>query len=134
MADEFQESEILFREITEAEDSTNHDGGDFPVTGDGETRNNITNKRRKLIEPENKKNSSIPINIPETHVSRNTWFRSDFGGEEGEFVPPHVIIGRRVAGKVAAFSLCTGSGRTLKGRHLSEFRNSILRMTGFLET
>ncbi|GFP96948.1 hypothetical protein PHJA_001838900 [Phtheirospermum japonicum] len=119
--EEFQESEILFRETVEAEDSTNHGGGgDSPA---GETRNN-TSKRRRLIE----------INIPEINVSRNTWFRSDFGGDEGEFVPPHVIIGRRVAGKVMAFSLCTGNGGTLKGRHLSEFRNSILRMTGFLET
>ncbi|OMO82802.1 Senescence regulator [Corchorus olitorius] len=52
--------------------------------------------------------------------------------DEGEIVPPHVILGRRIAGKMA-FSVCTGNGRTLKGRDLSQVRNSILRMTGFLE-
>lgn len=53
--------------------------------------------------------------------------------EDGKIIPPHVIVGRRIAGKMA-FSVCTGNGRTLKGRDLSQVRNSILRMTGFLET
>ncbi|KAA0052585.1 Senescence regulator [Cucumis melo var. makuwa] len=53
--------------------------------------------------------------------------------DNNNIVPPHVIIGRRVAGKMA-FSVRSGNGRTLKGRDLSEVRNSILRMTGFLET
>ncbi|CAL9151021.1 protein S40-1-like [Musa acuminata AAA Group] len=52
---------------------------------------------------------------------------------ETELVPPHVLASRgRTVGK-AAFSLCTGQGRTLKGRDLSHVRNSVLRMTGFLE-
>ncbi|MBA0720279.1 hypothetical protein Golax_007906 [Gossypium laxum] len=41
-------------------------------------------------------------------------------------------VNRRVAGKMA-FSVCSGNGRTLKGRDLCQVRNSVLRMTGFLE-
>ncbi|KAH1063490.1 hypothetical protein J1N35_028477 [Gossypium stocksii] len=52
--------------------------------------------------------------------------------EGGELVPPHVILERRVAGKMA-FSVCSGNGRTLKGRDLCQVRNSVLRMTGILE-
>ncbi|XP_073030876.1 protein S40-1-like [Primulina eburnea] len=64
----------------------------------------------------------------------NAWFGYTVDGDDGEMVPPHIIIGRRVAGKMMSFSVCTGNGRTLKGRDLSEVRNSILRKTGFLET
>ncbi|KAH1148450.1 hypothetical protein GLYMA_15G226000v4 [Glycine max] len=46
--------------------------------------------------------------------------------------PPHEIVKRRVAAKMA-FLVCTGNGRTLKGRDLSQVKNSILRLTGFLE-
>ncbi|KAH1099076.1 hypothetical protein J1N35_015997 [Gossypium stocksii] len=61
----------------------------------------------------------------------------DYSGEAdelegGELVPPHVILERRVAGKMA-FSVCSGNGRTLKGRDLCQVRNSVLRMTEFLE-
>ncbi|KAG9448133.1 hypothetical protein H6P81_014261 [Aristolochia fimbriata] len=52
--------------------------------------------------------------------------------ESEEMVPPHLVIARRVARKTT-FSVCTGTGRTLKGRDLSRLRNSVLRMTGFLE-
>lgn len=127
MAEEFQESEVIFQEsVDQDEEST------YEVR---ESRNNKGN-RRKLMAMSKK--SSVPVNIPE-NASRNTWFRhldqSEFDdGDDGEMVPPHVIIGRRVARKMMAFSICTGNGRTLKGRGLSEFRNLILRMTGFLET
>lgn len=56
----------------------------------------------------------------------------DDEGEVKEMVPPHVMVARRLSGKMA-FSVCTGQGRTLKGRDLSQVRNSILRLTGFLE-
>uniref|UniRef100_A0A0E0JNH8 Uncharacterized protein n=1 Tax=Oryza punctata TaxID=4537 RepID=A0A0E0JNH8_ORYPU len=38
----------------------------------------------------------------------------DYGGSGGEVVPPHVLLARRRA----AFSMCSGQGRTLKGRDL----------------
>ncbi|KAF8391155.1 hypothetical protein HHK36_023456 [Tetracentron sinense] len=89
--------------------------------------------------PRNKvKKKSLPVNIPE-NIAGRSWFNctdfSDFDDEfeSGDIVPPHVMVGWRIAGKIA-FSVCTGNGRTLKGRDLSQVRNSILRMTGFIET
>ena len=75
--------------------------------------------------------SSVPVNIPQ-RMLRSSDSGDDEDDDEEEMVPPHVIVGRRVAGKMA-YSVCTGHGRTLKGRDLSQVRNSILRMTGFLE-
>ncbi|KAK4787262.1 hypothetical protein SAY86_011095 [Trapa natans] len=67
-------------------------------------------------------------------AGRNEFYELDNDDDSGEeMVPPHVIVGRRIAGKIA-FSVCTGIGRTLKGRDLREVRNSILRLTGFLES
>jgi len=73
---------------------------------------------------------SKPVNIPDRGVRR--WDSSEEEEETEEMTPPHEIVRRRVAGKMA-FSVCTGNGRTLKGRDLSQVRNSILRLTGFLE-
>ncbi|XP_073006563.1 uncharacterized protein [Typha latifolia] len=49
-----------------------------------------------------------------------------------EIIPPHVLIARRYKDKMAC-SVCVGNGRTLKGLDLKRVRNSILRLTGFLE-
>ncbi|KAK4775427.1 hypothetical protein SAY87_023388 [Trapa incisa] len=92
---------------------------------------------------------TVPIDIPcrlrhqkwksagsRSSASRGHRFQGYEGGEDdedGEMEPPHVIMGRRIAGKVT-FSVCTGMGRTLKGRDLREVRNSILKLTGFLES
>lgn len=122
MAEEFEESEVVFQEI-------NGEGG-----GD-DSQPSSAGKRRKL--KAGKRSSAAPVSIPE-NLPRNSWVRyvdhPDLDGGDGEMVPPHVIVGRRVAGKMMAFSVCTGNGRTLKGRDLSQVRNSILRLTGFLET
>ncbi|KAI4298193.1 hypothetical protein L6164_031781 [Bauhinia variegata] len=129
MAEEFQESDIIF--------SDNNRRRDFPYgesdDGDCSRRHNsrATRTAKSKILSENKMiANSLPVNIPDTI------FRSvdsgDNSEEDEEMVPPHVIVGRRIAGKMA-FSVCTGNGRTLKGRDLSRVRNSILRMTGFLE-
>ncbi|XP_009777438.1 protein S40-1 [Nicotiana sylvestris] len=132
MAEEFQESEIIFQEnITKDEvDERNEEYYDFRNTKKLPKR-----KKQKRI------SNSVPVNIPENLSRNNSWVKyvendSDFLGDEsdGEMVPPHVITGRRIAGKMMTFSVCTGYGRTLKGRDLSQVRNSILRMTGFLET
>jgi hypothetical protein len=50
-------------------------------------------------------------------------------------VPPHVLVARRrlVGGRTAAYSMCAGKGRTLKGRDLRDVRNRVLKMTGFIE-
>ncbi|PPR85568.1 hypothetical protein GOBAR_AA35123 [Gossypium barbadense] len=124
--EEFQESEVIFSDNisnihgSHDEDAAVIDGGCFNYRGGFS-------------------NNSLPVNIP-----CGVFHYGGRGGaydfeeededdmEEGEMVPPHVILGRRIAGKMA-FSVCTGNGRTLKGRDLSQVRNSILRMTGFLE-
>ncbi|XP_066368628.1 protein S40-1-like [Miscanthus floridulus] len=51
-------------------------------------------------------------------------------------VPPHVLLARRrlvVGGRTAAYSMCAGKGRTLKGRDLRDVRNLVLKMTRFIE-
>ncbi|WOK95712.1 hypothetical protein Cni_G04419 [Canna indica] len=55
--------------------------------------------------------------------------------EEEEMVPPHVVVSSRsrAMGGEAAFSVFVGHGRTLKGRDLCHFRDTVLRLTGFLE-
>ncbi|KAI4295355.1 hypothetical protein L6164_035409 [Bauhinia variegata] len=112
MEEEFQESDIIFS------------GNDC--------RGNSTYARqhnsRAMHDDKSKK--TLPVNIPET-ISRCV-DSDDNPGEDKEMVPPHVIVGQRIARKMA-LSVCTGNGRTLKGRDLRRVRNSILRMTGFLE-
>ncbi|KAK7332125.1 hypothetical protein VNO80_28873 [Phaseolus coccineus] len=105
MAEEFTESEIVFS------DHNLHQ----------EVKLGASQPQRVVI--------SKPVNIPHRMVRRED---SSDEEEREEMTPPHEILRRRVAGKMA-FSVCTGNGRTLKGRDLSQVRNSILRLTGFLE-
>ncbi|KAL4289774.1 hypothetical protein GQ457_14G008880 [Hibiscus cannabinus] len=139
-AEEFQESEVIFSDNTSDIPATHHhleeedDGGGYFDYRPGFSRNGGVSRKEKTNKVAA---SSVPVNIPRRHHGGSVFH---FGGgdsdeedsEEGEVVPPHVILGRRIAGKMA-FSVCTGNGRTLKGRDLSQVRNSILRMTGFLE-
>lgn len=135
MAEEFEESEVVFQEN---EGSEENEECNFP--GQHLKSGSSKLKRRKKIKSLSSSSSSVPVNIP---VNISSWniqstvdsvYLVDDEDYDGEMVPPHVITGRRIAGKVMAFSVCTGNGRTLKGRDLSEVRNSILRLTGFLET
>lgn len=127
--EEFEESQVVFQES----DGSSEENEECNLM----KSNKFNKKRRKKISSLSL--SSVPMNIPPLNVSSTASADScydddDDGGEDGEMVPPHVITGRRIARKVMAFSVCTGNGRTLKGRDLSEVRNSILRLTGFLET
>ncbi|CAL1400752.1 unnamed protein product [Linum trigynum] len=134
--EEFQESDVLFsgdhhREITDHHHHHRHDIRRQPRSSN--------NKQKKWSSSSSNDNSaaasSVPVDIP-ANVFRFGDLEDDEYEEEeaqGLVVPPHVILARRVAGEMA-FSVCTGNGRTLKGRDLSQVRNSILRMTGFLET
>nr|XP_009416723.2 PREDICTED: uncharacterized protein LOC103997279 [Musa acuminata subsp. malaccensis] len=92
-----------------------------------------------------RRRTSSPVEIPSRPQPVRSWtlgFASsdrvqgddddkDDGGQTHN-VPPHVMVTRRIADKTS-FSVCVGNGRTLKGRDLRQVRNSILRMTGFLE-
>ena len=71
-----------------------------------------------------------PIEIPAASGAPDE--RRGRGEEEdgGEVEPPHVLMARRRA----ASSVCSGQGRTLKGRDLTRTRDSVLRMTGFIES
>ncbi|XP_077227053.1 protein S40-1-like [Tasmannia lanceolata] len=111
---EFQESDLFWAEYNKQEK-------DFPNPSVSSPKKN---SQRKV--------ESVPIRIP----AENSW-ELDFvcresDKDDGEMIPPHVLLDRRFAGKMT-FSVCTGNGRTLKGRDLSRVRNSVLRMTGFLE-
>ncbi|XVF40240.1 hypothetical protein PTKIN_Ptkin01aG0096200 [Pterospermum kingtungense] len=144
--EEFQESEVVFSDHNSNRYGTHDeddDGGCFDYQGfskNGHVSRNYNNNKSKRNSNKKKKKivaSSVPVNIPHHQGSSSPVFHcgeaDDFEEEEGgEMEPPHVILGRRIAGKMA-FSVCTGNGRTLKGRDLSQVRNSILRMTGFLE-
>ncbi|CAN1327913.1 hypothetical protein LINPERPRIM_LOCUS34278 [Linum perenne] len=90
--------------------------------------------QRSLKKTKQKKTAanSPPVNIPKSNVFQFEEFEYEDDDSE-ELDPPHVFLGRRLAGKMA-FSVCTGIGRTLIGRDLSQVRNFVLRMTGFLET
>ncbi|XVF25565.1 hypothetical protein REPUB_Repub13aG0222900 [Reevesia pubescens] len=141
--EEFQESEVIFSDNCNSKHYGTHDDDDeylgFSKNG-RVSRNNYNSKSKKNSSKKKSKiASSLPVNIPRHHGNvfhcggeADDDFEEEDEDEEGEIVPPHVILGRRIAGKMA-FSVCTGNGRTLKGRDLSQVRNSILRMTGFLE-
>lgn len=137
MADyEFQESEVIFSDDHEFESCL-----DFRPHLHHHSKSKLTKKKKtmeNIISNDNSK--SVPVKIPNNGFDRfgsaddesdGNYYREE-EWDEGEMVPPHVIVRRRIAGKMA-FSVCTGNGRTLKGRDLSQVRNSILRMTGFLE-
>ncbi|XP_021904704.1 uncharacterized protein LOC110819714 [Carica papaya] len=94
--------------------------------------------RSKKIKKKKSVSSAIPVNNPAGNLYRCVDLQDEVDDDVGEddeeeMIPPHVIIERRVQRKMA-FSVCSGNGRTLKGRDLSQVRNSILRLTGFLET
>lgn len=133
MADqEFQESDIIFEE-NGGEDRYDQRARDMEHWQKHVNSNELMRNKKK-------KKNSRPINIPENAsapAKNSSWlYNNEELYEEDEDVritPPHVIAGRRMIGKMA-FSVNTGSGRTLKGRELSYVRNSILRMTGFLES
>ncbi|CAK9155858.1 unnamed protein product [Ilex paraguariensis] len=58
----------------------------------------------------------------------------DDGGDDGDMMPPHEWIAKKLARtQISSFSVCEGVGRTLKGRDLSRVRNAVLTRTGFLE-
>ncbi|KAF0925184.1 hypothetical protein E2562_015600 [Oryza meyeriana var. granulata] len=88
--------------------------------------------------------SSAPVGIPvirtttaSEHEAASWAPRSHGCMAAAAFVPPHELAAataRRWSEERAAFSVCVGHGRTLKGRDLRYVRTAVLRMTGFLET
>ncbi|KAG8067992.1 hypothetical protein GUJ93_ZPchr0005g14267 [Zizania palustris] len=89
--------------------------------------------------------SSAPVGIPVMRTptaqrdEASSWAARRHGctAPAAAFVPPHEVAAaraQRCSEERAAFSVCVGHGRTLKGRDLRSVRTAVLRMTGFLET
>ncbi|KAK1268229.1 hypothetical protein QJS04_geneDACA008339 [Acorus gramineus] len=109
----------------------------------------ITSSTRSWPSPQRNNSNTLktkesqPIEIPRNN--KRPWKKLEFCNfhretsveeEEEDYhgLPPHLVVSRRRRMKSMAFSVCTGHGRTLKGRDLCHVRNSILRMTGFIES
>lgn len=131
---ELQESDVIFPDHHHNNNNINNNTCFYNQEMNHHNSRVSRNNNSKSYNFNKRMANSLPVNIPGSifHRGDNNSFE-DEEQEDEEMVPPHVITGRRVAGKMA-FSVCTGNGRTLKGRDLSKVRNSILRMTGFLET
>ncbi|XP_042519309.1 uncharacterized protein LOC122093127 [Macadamia integrifolia] len=158
MAEEFQESDVLWPEQSYRREDRfrrkffqdeNFDPAEMIFNNNNSVacaQQNTIQLRRKKSKQSSSQSHSLPVNIPcnwnsnRFGSSNNNPFlhcsdskESEDDLEDAEMVPPHLIVANRFARQMA-FSVCTGNGRTLKGRDLRRVRNSILRMTGFLET
>ncbi|KAK7245606.1 hypothetical protein RIF29_40453 [Crotalaria pallida] len=147
MAEEFQESEVVFSYHNPQ--LGGYDGEELATVQLGkkqkseEMRWERKKKHNSMMkrngdddddeEEEKKKKvvSSLPVKIPERMMSCSE--EDDDEDREGMVVPPHVMVERRISSEKMAHSVCIGNGRTLKGRDLSQVRNTVHRMTGFLE-
>ncbi|KAK1555698.1 hypothetical protein Q3G72_030154 [Acer saccharum] len=128
MAEEFQESDVVFSDYYDHD----YDHHDYQEKKMKKMKMKMKMKKSSLS---NSNTVPVDINIPVNlfhYVHSTEKFEEEY--QDGEITPPHVIVGRRLFAEKMAFSVCSGNGRTLKGRDLSRVRNSILRMTGFLET
>ncbi|KAJ4891618.1 hypothetical protein Rs2_31366 [Raphanus sativus] len=133
MAEEFDESEVVFsQDFSFKRDDENENDMLFGVNKEMKKK-----KTNRIIKRTEELSRSLPVDVPENMFRRRYVGKEEeedeYSGGGGEIVPPHVIVGRRIQGGEMAFSVCTGSGRTLKGRDLSRVRNSVLKLTGFLE-
>ncbi|XP_010499474.1 PREDICTED: uncharacterized protein LOC104776991 [Camelina sativa] len=136
MSEEFDESEVIFSDnyfpIRRREDGNEKENRPAGLRENSErVRSKNKSIRSKTTPLPSPFSSSVPVNIPMMRRYSSSDDEDDDGGRR--MVPPHLIVGRRVEGGQMAFSVCTGNGRTLKGRDLSRVRNSVLRLTGFLE-
>ncbi|KVH97085.1 Senescence regulator [Cynara cardunculus var. scolymus] len=120
MDEEFDESEVTFAEVE--------------AHGMQENHTEWKDDKLKTKSKKKKKEHSVPINIPKkipcVKYVESDLFEDDYGNEI--IVPPHVILGRRVARQVA-YSICSGCGKTSKKRELILVRDLFFRFTGFIE-
>ncbi|KAG2626202.1 uncharacterized protein LOC120698027 [Panicum virgatum] len=152
--EEFQEAEILWPGANEHHDN---DEGDVEKTGISTTLSSVIVRPKPADTPE----LSAPVEISRRKRRCRPWAAEEHaaldpetGGGDGveedgcaddakqrrsakgmAVVPPHVLLARRrlLGARTAAYSMCAGKGRTLKGRDLRDVRNLVLEMTGFIE-
>ncbi|KAJ4981291.1 hypothetical protein NE237_032128 [Protea cynaroides] len=147
MAEEFQESDVFWSEQLHQRENRlynsffqdeNIDPAQWVINRSFIASASQWNSHQLIKKKSKQKNSShsLPVNIPYNNLLlhySNSNKNDDDLKEDAEMVPPHLIVADRNARHVA-FSVCKGNGRSLRGRELRRVRNSILRMTGFLET
>ncbi|CAH8299306.1 unnamed protein product [Eruca vesicaria subsp. sativa] len=135
MSEEFYESDIIFSDSffpTRRRDVMN-EKENRPVGIQENSKNKPRRSKPTPLPSPAAFSTSLPVNIP-GNVNRRYTDDEEYSDDGGrKMVPPHLMVGRRMEGCQMAFSVCTGNGRTLKGRDLSRVRNSVLRLTGFLE-
>jgi len=138
---EFQESDIIFS-LDYSWDQINGEGKE----GNERHLSHYYGQRKSSMPPGSYKKEkgmssprSVPVSIPvgtgfcryDTDVARpNPFDQSSDEDHDDDMtgrLPPHLIVERRVSGEIAR------SFSPLKGRNLCQVRNSVLRMTGFLE-
>ncbi|KAK1302652.1 hypothetical protein QJS10_CPB12g00950 [Acorus calamus] len=128
--EEFQESDMFWSENFDRPITTSTKFWPSP-----QRNNNSNTQKTKESEPiEISSNNKRPWKKLEFCNSHSEASVEEEEEEDYHGLPPHVVVSRRRMMKSMAFSVCTGHGRTLKGYDLRHFRNSILRMTGFLES
>ncbi|CAO2842272.1 unnamed protein product [Amaranthus hypochondriacus] len=120
--DEFEESEMIFSDY-----SSDH------IIENKNISKLIKLKKRKCVNKKQRVRSlSIPINIPDQIMISKFEYDVDVVSfeplDEIMKMPPHLIVEKRSNQEMAR------SFSPIKGKILCEVRNSILRMTGFLET
>ncbi|RZC43808.1 hypothetical protein C5167_036754 [Papaver somniferum] len=151
MEEDFIESEVLWPDDTQKE---NENENENKVKG-VKKKNKVSPlpssdddyywRLEKIPMKKNKTTTaSMPLDIIPVKVTGDSRIQDDIyktkdddDGKRGEeMVPPHLMMIRKrnYLNNQMAFSVCYGNGRTLKGRDLCRVRNSVLRMTGFLET
>lgn len=132
-AEELCESEVLWPE------EALHDDGDAPPRPSSSSSSVAVAPRSRAPAPRGVPDErpvrpgSRPVDIPRPagSAARRRDHEDEDGGWSGTMVPPHVLISRRRSERgTAAFALRSGPGRALE---LSHLRNSVLRMTGFIE-
>ncbi|KAL8268309.1 hypothetical protein R6Q59_002107 [Mikania micrantha] len=114
--EEFDEFEVAFEEVQAQNTLESHT--------DQRQHCNLKTKNKKKT-----RKRSSPISIPKS-ISRVEYVESDLFEDDYEYeriVPPHVILGRRVARKVAC-SIYSGCGKASKGRELIQVRDLIFRI------
>ncbi|KAG8086118.1 hypothetical protein GUJ93_ZPchr0010g8608 [Zizania palustris] len=131
--EEFQEADVLWPD-------KHHHGHEHPQKQQRSGRDDGGAVRR----PGGAGAPSVPVGIPAVSTTTvRPWPSTAAEHEEAAtsswaaFVPPREAAAaraRRSSEEAAAFSVCVGHGRTLKGRDLRCVRTAVLRMTGFLET
>ncbi|KAJ6377391.1 hypothetical protein OIU76_026379 [Salix suchowensis] len=107
MAEELHESEVIFSDDEhECREYCNY-----------QEMGVFSSSNKKVKKKKQNQSSSVPVIIPSRvyQLSDSDDFEEDFAGEG--LVPPHVIVERRIAGKMA-FSVCTGNGKDVERERL----------------